>query len=223
MGVAGERYRFAEAEKTGMGSWVKRIRWREVGAKASEYEKVMGRWAGECVVCHLRGRQASHGVEVCPRKGKTWKMIDGKRERMRRAMVSKKCLESFAMCFGCMQPQGVCRGWKRKGENEFAQTGQGCQWPKVMLWLLATGEVLFKEEFLGMIGRMGRMVGEEGMDVGELRGKGLEEAEGVMRWMGRRRKYVGAEGSNMSLVGYELGRIYEERVLGDGGGCGGGL
>lgn len=34
------------------------------------------------------------------------------------------------------------------GEREFVKSGQPCQWPRLLAWVLATGEELYKEDLI---------------------------------------------------------------------------
>ena len=109
-----QQYRFADVERVGMGSWMRHILWRNGKEEANAFERVVGRWAERCIVCHVQDRDAEHRTDKCTRRGKAWVAIKQKRDGMRRARISRQFMERFAMCSGRLQLQRVCKGWTMK-------------------------------------------------------------------------------------------------------------
>ncbi|KAK1957244.1 hypothetical protein LY78DRAFT_592745 [Colletotrichum sublineola] len=173
--------------------WEAKQERRQAGEETERFRGWLGRWAGQCMYCGIRGRQGrEHAFGDCPGQGEEeWGWTEKVRREMEEAMFGKRRMEEYSCCFDCGLPQAWCRGWKASDEDggRFSRSEEGgCQHGGVVVEMFAAAAIRVGEEvYKDTVEAMRRADGIE---------KAASEEE-VYQWFGRRITWGGVEASTL--------------------------
>ncbi|KAH6982534.1 P-loop containing nucleoside triphosphate hydrolase protein [Ilyonectria destructans] len=138
---------FAQANRTrAFAQWQTERKVMEEAKEAEEFQELLERWSGYCVVCRMvmglkEEEEAYHKLEQCPnRETESWCWITEAIGMVGRELFGRKRMQNFSGCFDCGIPQQICNQWEAHDEDgrRFTRVkGAICQYSGLLMELYA--------------------------------------------------------------------------------------